>query len=531
MQRLFLSMEAGSGRVGFEQWVFRLGGPLDSAALREAWEATVARHAILRAAFVADVGHEPLQVVKRRVETPWAEMDWTGGDVADAKDRLQSFLDSDRERGFDVGVAPLNRLTLIRLADDDHRLVWSTHHLYVDGWSWPLIFRDVGAAYAARVAGVAPQLAQPCQYGAYIGWLADAAPDSRLFWKESLEGFTSPTPLPRELTPVADAEDAIRETSTRLDGPTTAALQSLARAQRVTVNTVVQGSWAILLSHLSGRDDVVFGAAFSGRPPELPGVETLVGPCVNNLPVRVRLDGGRVIADWLAELHELNLEIAQHQYASPSDIQEWAGVPWRLRLFDSLVVFQNYFVDEAVRTWGAVDVEPLSAPEATNYPLTLTVTPGDEITLRLLGQATVFGIDSLETVLDGLVDGPLESGPAPRLAALRDRVLAAGLDEGHGGPGVGLARAGDVRGSRQRDGARGRRGLGGAVPARPGGHGGQLLRSRRAFDSPSPSPRAASRADEGRPVRRRVAPVPHDPLSRPVPQRRRHFDRGAWCSP
>jgi hypothetical protein len=106
MQRLFLSMEAGGGRVGFEQWVFRLRGQLDSATLREAWEATVARHAILRAAFVADVGHEPLQVVKRRVETPWAELDWTGGDVADAKSRLQSFLDSDRERGFDVGVAP-----------------------------------------------------------------------------------------------------------------------------------------------------------------------------------------------------------------------------------------------------------------------------------------------------------------------------------------------------------------------------------------------------------------------------------------
>jgi len=400
MQRLFLSLEAGSGQVGFEQWVFRLGGPLDSAALREAWETTVARHGILRAAFVTDVGHEPLQVVKTRVETPWVELDWT--DVADAQTRLQSFLDSDRERGFDVGVAPLNRLTLIRLADVDHRLVWSTHHLYVDGWSWPLIFRDVGAAYAARLAGVAPELGQPRQFGDYIGWLTDAAPDSHLFWQESLEGFTSPTPLPRESAPVADAE-GICESSTRLDAPTTAALQSLARAQRVTLNTVVQGSWAILLSHLSGRDDVVFGAAFSGRPPELPGIETLVGPCVNNLPVRVRLDGERAIGDWLAELHELNLEVAQHQYASPAEIQEWAGVPWRLRLFDSLVVFQNYLVDEAVRTWGAVDVEPLVAPEATNYPLTLTVTPGDELTLRLLGQANAFSVESLEAVLEALV--------------------------------------------------------------------------------------------------------------------------------
>src|SRR5262249_12876428 len=153
-----------------------------------------------------------------------------------------------------------------------------------------------------------------------------------LFWKESLDGFTSPTPLPQEPT---GAQDAILETTTLVDAPTTAALQSLARAHRVTLNAVVQGSWAILLGHLSARDAVVFGAAFSGRPPELPGVETLVGPCVNNLPVRVQLGGGRAISDWLAGLHELNLEIAQHQYAPLPDIQNWAGVPWRLRLFDS----------------------------------------------------------------------------------------------------------------------------------------------------------------------------------------------------
>ena len=143
--------------------------------------------------------------------------------------RLQSFLDSDRERGFDVGVAPLSRVTLIRLADDDHRLVWSTHHLYVDGWSWPLIFRDVGSGLrsASRAARRLSSPA-PCQYGAYIGWLADAAPDSRDFWKESLDGLhVADTASVGTLTPVADAEDAIRETSTRLDAPTTAALQAL----------------------------------------------------------------------------------------------------------------------------------------------------------------------------------------------------------------------------------------------------------------------------------------------------------------
>ena len=252
-----------------------------------------------------------------------------------------------------------------------------------------------------------------------------------------------------------------------------------------------------------------------------------MGPCVNNLPVRVRLDLEQpAIAAWLAELHERNLEIAQHQYASLSDIQEWAGVPWRLRLFDSLVVFQNYLVDEAVRRWGAVDVEPLAAPEATNYPLTLTVTPGAEIEPEAARPGEPCSqprrsrpmLDGLATVLSSLARHP------DSLLSEIESSLPASTKGGAPPRRPPSATAGDVRRSRQRDGARRRRGLGGAVPGRPGGHGRQLLRSRRPLDPPSPSPRAAPRADEGRPVRRRVAPVPDGPLSRPVPQRRRHLE-------
>ena len=426
MQRLFLSMEAGSSRLGFEQWVFRLRGPLDPVALRKAWEATVARHAMLRTVFVTDAVAEPLQVVRRRAAVPWAEEDWSGGDAADEEGRLRSFLRTDRERGFDVATGPLTRVTLIRVSDEEHQLVWSTHHLCVDGWSWPLIIRDVGAAYEALREGSEPGLPAPCQYGAYIGWLATRAPDSRDFWTAALAGFRSATPLPLETRPTADAGAEVCEASTRLDAATTAALQELARTLQLTLSTVVQGAWAILLSHLSERDDVVFGAAFSGRPGELAGVEGLVGPCVNNLPVPVQLQPGRSVADWLPELHERSLEIAQHQYASLSDIQEWAAVPWRQRLFDSLVVFQNYVIDEAVLRWGTLDVEPVTAPEATNYPLTLTVAPGPEMELKLLGQTNRFGPASLEMMLDGLARAlsSLAERPDASLAEIRSRLPA-----------------------------------------------------------------------------------------------------------
>ena len=421
MQRLFLSMEAGSTRLGFEQWVFRLSGPLDPVALREAWEATVARHAILRTVFVTDAVAEPLQVVGRRAALAWAEQDWRGGDAPGAQDRLQLFLGADHEHGFDLGAGPLTRVTLIRLGDEEHELVWSTHHLCVDGWSWPLIIRDVGAAYEALREGTERRLPAPCQYGAYIGWLAEDAPDSRDFWKAALAGFESATPLPRDPTPATGAGAGACEASTRLDVATTGALQRLARTLQVTLNTVVQGAWAILLSHLSERDDVVFGAAFSGRPAELAGVEGLVGPCVNNLPVPAQLQPGHSAAQWLSALHERNLEIAQHQYASLSDIQGWARVPWRRRLFDSLVVFQNYVVDEAVLHWGTLDVEPVTAPEATNYPLTLTVAPSPEMDLKLIGQTNRFATASLSMMLDGLarVLSRLAEHPHASLAEIR----------------------------------------------------------------------------------------------------------------
>jgi amino acid adenylation domain-containing protein/non-ribosomal peptide synthase protein (TIGR01720 family) len=427
MQRLFLTMEAGSARLGFEQWVFRLNGPLDPVSLREAWEGAVARHAILRTAFVSDAVAEPLQVVNRRVAVPWAEENWTAVDPADHESRLHSFLRSDRERGFDVGVAPLTRVTLIRLDDENHHLVWSTHHLCVDGWSWPLIFSDVGAAYEALRQRTEPRLPVPSQYGSYIRWLAREAPDSEEFWKQALSGFESTTPLPVETAEsTTDAEPEIREASTRLDASTTAALQKLARRLQVTLNTVVQAGWAVVLGHLSGRDDVVLGASFSGRPAELAGVETLVGPCVNNLPVRVQLDPAQSVSDWLGELHQRNLAIAQHQYASLPEIQEWAGVPWRLRLFDSLVVFQNYLVDHAALRWGSLDVEPLTAPEATNYPLTLTVTPGAEMELKLMGQTHRFGPDSLSMMLDGLALSlcTLAEQPAGSLSEIQSRLPA-----------------------------------------------------------------------------------------------------------
>jgi amino acid adenylation domain-containing protein/non-ribosomal peptide synthase protein (TIGR01720 family) len=386
MQRLFYAMDASGSGLGFEAWRFRLQGPLDPTALRAAWEAVLDRHSILRSVYVSEGLPEPLQVVVQRVKLDWAQEDWrtVPGDEQEA--RVRERLRDGQARGLDLSRPPLTRLVLLRVAEMTWELLWFTHHLQVDGWSWPLVLRDVSALYAAH-SGATPTPPPPAlPYRDYLAWLAGSAPDSEAFWRSSLSGLRAPTPvLPSEGRLETDAADPYGEESARLSAEATQSLRAFARDRKVTLSTLVQGAWAVALGHWSGEPEVTFGAVFSGRPAELPGIESMVGPCVNNLPLRVMLSGGQTVAQWLDGLQRHQFEVSQNQFASLADIQEWAHIPPRLRLFESLIVFQNYLVEEGARSLGAeVAIDVVSAPEATNYPVTLTVRPGTELQLRLL---------------------------------------------------------------------------------------------------------------------------------------------------
>jgi amino acid adenylation domain-containing protein/non-ribosomal peptide synthase protein (TIGR01720 family) len=389
MQRLFHVMEGVRAEMGFEQWHLRLDGTIDAKLLRRSIEQVVERHSVLRTAFVSDGGADTLQVVLRQVSLPWSEEDWRELPPAAQRESLAAFMQKDERTGFDVARAPLMRVALRRTGDETYHLVWSTHHLLVDGWTWPLVFREISIVYEALRRGTPPELDPPSEYRSYVAWLRNDAPDSEAFWKNVLEGVRAPTPLNLAEPPAgSDARAAgFAEESIQLEARVTAALQSLARSQHVTLSTIVQGAWSLLLSHYSGSFDVVFGAAFSGRPAEVPGIESMVGPCVSNLPVRVAVTPSESFLPWMARLQQRQFDFTQHQYASLEQIQKWARVPWRYRLFESLIVFQNYQVDEAARRLGGdARLVPVSVPEATNYPLTVSVTPGEEMRLRLIYQ-------------------------------------------------------------------------------------------------------------------------------------------------
>ncbi len=407
MQLLFYSMDASDSRLGAEQWHFLLRGPLDAAALRRAWQRVVSRHPILRTAFVAEGLGAPVQVVQRDVALPWTELDWRSETPAEQATRLQAFLNADRELAFDLAAAPLSRVALLRVADDACHMVWSTHHLHVDGWSWPLIFADLGRFYEAERQGRATSTEPPCAYRRYIEWLSTRDTDlSEPFWRQRLRGLNSPTPLELARNPgsaTVPAGESFAVETAHLSSEHTARLQAFCREHQLTLNTLVQTAWAMLLGHISGQEDVVFGAAFSGRPAEIPGIEAMVGPCVSNVPIRIVLRGAEPFIGWLSAVQQSQFEISEHQYVPLHRIQDWSEMPPRHRLFDSLLVFQNYLADDATRRLGsAVSIHPLSSPDATNYPLTLVVNPGPELRLKLMHHRDRFDRSVVASVLQEL---------------------------------------------------------------------------------------------------------------------------------
>ena len=407
MQRLFFAMESSSGNLGFEQWHFRLDGAVDGERLKRAIGHVIERHPILRTAVVAEGGAEPLQVVSSGVVLPWSDEDWRDLPAAAQSQRLAELLASDTAAGFDLAQAPLMRVALRRVADESAHLIWSTHHLCIDGWSWPIVFADVSRAYSALEAGREVLFETAAPYRRYVEWLAHSAPQSEAFWKAQLAPFDAPTPLPlrapsaAEMTP---SDETFTDVVVSLPATITNELQAWARGSRVTLSAVFNAAWSLVLGHYSAAEHVVFGAAFSGRPAEIEGIESLVGSCVNNLPMRVKVEPATPLGAWLTEMQQLQFDIAQHQYAPLEQIQQWAAIPWRHRLFDSLVVFQNYQVDADARRIGAnVHSTLLSAPEATNYALTLAVAVEAQLRIRLLFKPGVLARADVARIADDLI--------------------------------------------------------------------------------------------------------------------------------
>ncbi|MCW8101039.1 amino acid adenylation domain-containing protein [Streptomyces tauricus] len=415
------------------QMVLDLEGALDAKALRTAAGALLARHANLRTAVRHEGLSRPVQIVLKDVPLAWHEVDLSALPRDEREREARRVLDADRARRFDLAEPPLVRFTLLRYGPDRHRFVLTNHHVLWDGWSRPVLLRELLALYLN--GGDVSQLPRVRPYRDYLGWLAgrDRAEGERA-WQEALAGLEAPFRVASAASgrvPVVP-----RQVEMSLTPSETARLTERARELGVTLNTVAQAAWAIVLSRLVGRTDVVFGVTVSGRPPELDGVENMVGLFINTLPLRLRLHPAEPLADLLGRLQTEQTRLLDHQYLGLTRIQELAGVG---ELFDSALVFENYPLDpagapaaDAHAPRHGVRVTGVETQDGMHYPLGLIVKPGNRLRFRVDFRPDVFTEETatavgerLRRVLTAVLDDPRR--PVGTLdvlsAAERTRVL------------------------------------------------------------------------------------------------------------
>ncbi len=466
---LFHSVYAPDSSDYIGQLSFTLEGKLDAETFAEAWRRAIERHAVLRSSFAWENLDEPVQAVHRLIDLPFEHLDWrevpsglctktsATKDIlpqrrkgakkvqrnaaalcvfaplretssrnnalfvqsfpsVDHEQRLSTLLEAERRRGFDLSVAPLLRLKLVKRADESHTLVWTHHHLLLDGWSIAILLREIFADYENLKRGIDEQPPHSREYRDYIEWLRqqDAA-RAESFWRAYLEGFSAPTPLGI----VHASADPAREPDTRrfflqLSTDTTNRLSAFARQQQLTLNTLVQGAWALLLSRYSREQDVVFGATVAGRPAEFAGIEQMVGLFINTLPVRVRLPAGLRVIDWLRQLQADQASSREYEHSPLVELQALSALPRGAPLFESLLVFENYPLDVNVLGSGKI----LKASnvwwfDQTNYPLTIVARPGHELSLevfydqhRLTNDVVQRLLGHLQIILEGFIVNP-----------------------------------------------------------------------------------------------------------------------------
>ncbi|HZW29207.1 MAG TPA: amino acid adenylation domain-containing protein, partial [Isosphaeraceae bacterium] len=408
-----------------EQFLCRIRGELDLATLEVSWRRLVARHPALRSTIQWTEFDRPYQVVHRRAEPPLEYQDWRGLTPAEQEKRLESYLDADHRRGFVPSQPPLSRLALLRLAEDVHQLVWSLHHVMIDGWCLPVLLHEILDIYQAIRWGGEPAPAPSRPFRDYIAWLDEQDEEpAAAYWRQALRGVSAATPLGLDgLAPAgrAAAPAAGAERQIRLPADVTTTLQAVARAQQLTVSTLIHGAWALLLSRYSDRSEVLFGVTVSGRPPELAGVETMIGMFINVLPLRVAVPEQARLLPWLHALQAQVVELRRFESIPLARIRAWSGVPAGTPLFESIVTVENLpFMASLHERAGRLGIEAASNRERAHYPIALTALPGDPLGLKIGFDPRRFDPALIERVLGHLHNllAAMAADPQQRLAEL-----------------------------------------------------------------------------------------------------------------
>lgn len=381
LQAVMLSQSIAAPQSGlyFNQSGFQLSGTLDIPRFKAAWQNVVNRHTILRTSFAWQGFSEPLQIVHQKATLVWDEQDWRAVPFTEHSHRLEKLLRNERQKGFDLTQVPLPRCTLIRIEEKRYWFVWHFHHLLMDGWSSPILIREMLDFYENPKISLPP--ARP--YRDYIAWLTgQSLIKAEQFWREQMVGFDFPTPLPGQKPgkPLQNSDYA--EDNLFLSPTLTSALQALTQRHHLTLNTLCQGAWALVLHMHSGKKDIVFGVTVSGRSAPLPDIESRIGLFINTLPLRVKILPGIPWERWLQTLMQEQNMLEQYAYTPIDQLATWTGISSDQTLFLSNLRFQNYPVQEiGSRSEDQFRIENFVGVDRWHHPLNLVIIPGSRLQL------------------------------------------------------------------------------------------------------------------------------------------------------
>ena len=413
---LFHSIYAPESGFYFVQKIFTLCGKLNFVAFNRAWQEVVARHTSLRTGFYWEDINKPLQVVYQKVTVPIEQKDWRELTPVEQQLQFESFLKCDRNLGFDLSQECLMRITLFRLGEDDYKFVWTSHFINMDGWSVALVLSEFVQLYEAFCRERNLSLTPGSSFKNYITWLQKQDFDkAETFWREQLKGLKVPTPLTNLYVNQSDSSEQNYDYQRSfLSETTTTALKSLGRKHQLTLNTLIQATWALLLSRYTGKQKVVYGYTTAGRPVDLVGVESMVGMTINSLPVWVEVDEQQQFITWSQQLQKQLVEMRQYEYSPLVEIQGWTELPRDVPLFESLVVFEKVPMLSAFQvSQGELEIEMTDILYKTNYPLNIVIYPFAKLTLEVsfdcsrFDAVTIKGIlQHFKILLEGIVSNP-----------------------------------------------------------------------------------------------------------------------------
>ena len=388
---LFHVLASSDPQLYRDQGVCTLSGALEPEAFRRAWRQLIVRHPALRTTFHWDGLPRSVQVVHRAVEPPidWIDARELAPGAADAL--VEELRRDELARPMALAEPPLFRLTLVDLGGDDHRLLWTHHHLAHDAWSLNLLVGELLSLYQEERGGGQARLAPAPHYRRYLSWLRGHDPDTLAgFWRHALKGVDRPTRLPGDRGRPGDAPGDFQQREAFLPAADRELVEGFSRPRGLTVATLVQAAWALELASAAGTGDVVLGAVVAGRPLELPESEAVVGLFINTLPLRLAVPADRPLGAWLREVQAAGLALREHEQTPLARIQAWTAVERGVPLFESVVVVQNVFLGLPRKQETDLGVDDMRLYGHSNYPLMLRATPGERFRLELLFDSARF---------------------------------------------------------------------------------------------------------------------------------------------